>query len=57
MKVDPGENAQQSLYGIVTLRTLSHSHKHVYAGTVPYAVKRKRRAKGKVSKRSRKVNR
>lgn len=56
-KLPEAENAQQTRYGRRILFALSRSGQHVYAGTVSFKDKMKRRAKDKVAKRSRKLNR
>lgn len=43
--------------GLRILFALNALNKHIYAGTVPAHIKRKRRAKNKVAKQQRKVNR
>lgn len=42
---------------LIMLLALTKLGKHVYAGTVPAAMKAKRRAKNRVAKKSRKINR
>jgi hypothetical protein len=49
------KTAHPSAYALIVLEALQH--KHMYAGTVPAHVKARRRAKAKVAKASRKVNR
>ncbi|MGW3992421.1 hypothetical protein ACWEF6_02930 [Amycolatopsis sp. NPDC004772] len=50
-------NPQQSAYGLAILRGLGDPRKHVYGGTVPAATVARRRAKNRVARRSRAVNR
>lgn len=42
---------------LVILLALERKNKHVYAGTVPAHVKARRRAKNKVARKSRRINR
>ena len=51
------EPPQRSSYGIALLVALNRTGKHIYEGTVPAAVKARRRAKDKVARASRKRNR
>jgi hypothetical protein len=51
------KNHQPSVYGRTILLALSWSGRHVYAGTVRYAEKLRRRAAGRRAKQARKVNR
>lgn len=50
-------NHQQSIYGRTILAALSGLPVHVYAGTVPAAVVARRRAKNRVARQSRRLNR
>lgn len=42
---------------LIMLLALTKLGRHVYTGTVPAAVKAKRRAKNRVARKSRKINR
>lgn len=44
-------------YQVAILVALTKTGKHVYAGTVPAHVKAKRRAKNRVARESRRINR
>ena len=44
-------------YSLTILGALSGSGKHVYAGTVPYAERQRRRERNRVARRSRRANR
>lgn len=48
---------QNSPLGITWLIALTWSDRPVYEGTVPYAVKQRRRAKNRVARKSRRINR
>lgn len=44
-------------YSLAVLIGLQHAYRHIYAGTVPAHVIAKRRARNKMAKMSRRVNR
>lgn len=50
-------NPQQSAYGLAILSGLGDHRKHVYGGTVATATVARRRAKNRVARRSRAINR
>lgn len=51
------ETAQQSPYGLAILLELNRSGRHVYEGTVPAAIKARRRAVNKRARAARKAAR
>jgi hypothetical protein len=53
----PIKDYQPSEQSLAMLHALAATGKHVYAGTVPAATKRSRRAKNKIARRSRRLNR
>ncbi|GAB3471795.1 hypothetical protein [Actinophytocola sediminis] len=53
----PRPNHQQSTYGLSILAALGLRDRHVYAGTVNHATKTNRRARNRVARRSRRINR
>lgn len=51
------ENAKPESNSTKMLLAMNHTGKHVYQGTVPLAVKQRRRAKNKVARASRRAGR
>lgn len=57
LKVLDESRKQQSSLGLWVLNGMNVRMAHIYAGTVPESVVQKRRAKNRVAKKSRKINR
>jgi hypothetical protein len=55
--VTPSVNHRETTYALRLLLALTILRKHVYAGTVRYEERLRRRRRGRVAKQSRKANR